>query len=89
MKFIVDKTEIKQFEDGMKYIAIYNKDNKEWYEELKKFKPDILKVMYNNKTRSRACRSAHSSGTSENSVSFQMNGSEDCRARMMRGSTAG
>lgn len=51
MKFIVDKTEIKQFEDGMKYIAIYDKDNKDWYEELKKFKSDTLKIMYNNKTR--------------------------------------
>ena len=51
MKFIVDKTEIKQFEDGMKYIAIYDKDNKDWYVELKKFKPDTLKVMYNNETR--------------------------------------
>lgn len=50
MKFIVDKTEIKQFEDGMKYIAIFDKDNKDWYEELKKFKTDTLKVMYNKET---------------------------------------
>ena len=47
MKFTVDRTEIKQFEDGMKYIAIFDKDNKDWYEELTKFKPDTLKVMYN------------------------------------------
>ena len=50
MKFIVDRTEVKQFEDGMKYIAIFNKDNKDWYEELKKFKTDTLKVMYNKDT---------------------------------------
>ena len=30
MKFIVDRTEAKQFEDGMKYIAIFDKDNKDW-----------------------------------------------------------
>ena len=46
-KFIVERTEIKQFEDGMKYIAIFDKDNKDWYEELKKFDKDTLKVMYN------------------------------------------
>lgn len=50
MKFIVERTEIKQFEDGMKYIAIFNKDNKDWYEELKKFDKDTLKVMYNADT---------------------------------------
>lgn len=50
MKFIVDRTEIKQFEDGMKYIAIFDKDNKDWYEELKKFDKDTLKVMYNKDT---------------------------------------
>ena len=50
MKFIVERTEIKQFEDGMKYIAIFDKDNKDWYEELQKFKPDTLKVMYNKDT---------------------------------------
>ena len=49
-KFIVDRTETKQFEDGMKYIAIYDKANKDWYEELQKFKPDTLKVMYNKDT---------------------------------------
>ena len=50
MKFTVDRTEIKQFEDGMKYIAIFDKYNKDWYEELTKFKPDTLKVMYNAET---------------------------------------
>ncbi len=50
MKFIVDRTEIKQFEDGMKYIAIFDKDNKDWYEELTKFNKDTLKVMYNKDT---------------------------------------
>lgn len=50
MKFIVDRTEVKQFEDGMKYIAIFDKDNKDWYEELKKFKTDTLKVMCNKET---------------------------------------
>ncbi len=50
MKFTVDRNEIKQFEDGMKYIAIFDKDNKDWYEELKKFDKDTLKVMYNKDT---------------------------------------
>lgn len=50
MKFEVDRTEIKQFEDGMKYIAIFDKDNKDWYEELKRFDKDTLKVMYNADT---------------------------------------
>ena len=49
-KFIVEKTEIKQLEDGLKYIAIYDKDEKDWYEELKKFNKDTLKVMYNKNT---------------------------------------
>ena len=50
MKFIVDRTEIKQFKDGMKYIAIFDNDNKDWYEELTKFNKDTLKVMYNKDT---------------------------------------
>lgn len=49
-KFIVERTEIKQFEKGMKYIAIFDKDDKDWYEELKKFDEDTLKVMYNADT---------------------------------------
>lgn len=50
MKFEVTKTEIKKLENGMEYIAIYDKDNKDWYEELKKFQKDTLKVMYNKET---------------------------------------
>ena len=50
MKFEVTKTEIKKLENGMEYIAIYGEDNKDWYEELKKFKKDTLKVMYNKET---------------------------------------
>ena len=50
MKFEVTKTEIKKLENGMEYIAIYDKDNKDWYEELKKFNKDTLKVMYNKET---------------------------------------
>lgn len=50
MKFIVERTEIKKLENGMEYIAIYDKDNKDWYEELKKFNKDTLKVMYNKET---------------------------------------
>ena len=50
-KFIVGRIEIKQFKDGMKYIAIYDKDNKDWYEELEKFDKDTLKVMYNKDTQ--------------------------------------
>ena len=49
-KFIVERVETKQLEDGAKYIAIYDKDNKDWYEELKKFDKDTLKVMYNKDT---------------------------------------
>lgn len=50
MKFEVAKTEIKKLENGMEYIAIYDKDNKDWYEELKKFQKDTLKMMYNKET---------------------------------------
>ena len=50
MKFIVERTEIKKLENGMEYIAIYDNDNKDWYEELKKFQKDTLKVMYNKDT---------------------------------------
>ena len=50
MRFIVEKTEIKTFEDGFKYIAILNKEGENWYEELKKFNADTLKVMYNKDT---------------------------------------
>ena len=50
MKFEVAKTEIKKLENGIEYIAIYDKDNKDWYEELKKFQKDTLKVMYSKDT---------------------------------------
>ena len=50
MKFTVEKTEIKTFEDGFEYIAIVSKEGKNWYEELKKFNADTLKVMYNKDT---------------------------------------
>ena len=47
MKFIVDRIEVLTLEDGFKYYGIFDKENKDWYEELKKFKDDTLKVMYN------------------------------------------
>lgn len=50
MKFTVDRTEIKQLEDSIKYIAIYDKDNKDWYGEQSKFADSTLKVMYNKDT---------------------------------------
>ena len=31
-KFEVDRTEIKKIENGMRYIAIYDKSNNDWYE---------------------------------------------------------
>lgn len=49
-KFTVDRIEIKQLEDGFKYYGIFDKENKDWYEELKKFDKDTLKVMYNKDT---------------------------------------
>lgn len=50
MKFIVDRVEIITLEDGFKYYGIFDKENKDWYEELKKFEKDTLKVMYNKDT---------------------------------------
>lgn len=50
MKFIVDRVELITLEDGFKYYGIFDKDNKDWYEELKKFDKDTLKVMYNADT---------------------------------------
>lgn len=50
MKFEVNEVKIIEEEDGMKYIAIFDEDNKDWYEELKKFDKDTLKVMYNADT---------------------------------------
>ena len=49
-KFEVDRTEIKKIENGMRYIAIYDKSNNDWYEELKKFEKSTLKIMYNKDT---------------------------------------
>ena len=45
-KFIVDKVELMEV-DGFKYYAIFDKDNKDWYEEQKNFKENTLKIMYN------------------------------------------
>ncbi|MDY2573609.1 MAG: DUF4376 domain-containing protein [Fusobacterium necrophorum] len=50
MKFVVDRTEIITEEDGFKYIAIFDKDNKNWYEEQKKFGQDTLKILYKKDT---------------------------------------
>lgn len=50
MKFIVERVELITLEDGFKYYGIFDKENKDWYEELKKFKSDTLKVMYNKDT---------------------------------------
>lgn len=50
MKFEVDEVRIIEEEDGFKYYGIFDKDNKDWYEELKKFDKDTLKVMYNKDT---------------------------------------
>ena len=50
MKFIVERTEVKQLDDGFKYYGIFDKDNKDWYEEQKNFKTDTLKIMYNKDT---------------------------------------
>ncbi len=45
-KFIVDKVELMKLEDGFKYYAIFDKDNKDWYDEQKYFKESTLKIMY-------------------------------------------
>ena len=50
MKFEVSEVKIIEMEDGFKYYGIFDKDGKDWYEELKKFKSDTLKVMYNKDT---------------------------------------
>lgn len=50
MKFIVDRVELITLKDGFKYYGIFDKENKDWYEELKKFSKDTLKVMYNKDT---------------------------------------
>lgn len=50
MKFEVNEVRIIEEEDGFKYYGIFDKGNKDWYEELKKFDKDTLKVMYNADT---------------------------------------
>ena len=50
MKFEVNEVRIIEEEDGFKYYGIFDKDGKDWYEELKKFKRDTLKIMYNKET---------------------------------------
>lgn len=50
MKFEVNEVKIIEEEDGFKYYGIFDKGNKDWYEELKKFDKDTLKVMYNKDT---------------------------------------
>ena len=51
MKFEVNEVKIIEEEDGFKYYGIFDKDNKDWYEELKKFDKNTLKVMYNKDTQ--------------------------------------
>ena len=46
MKFEVDRVELITLEDGFKYYGIFDKDNRNWYEELQKFDKETLKVMY-------------------------------------------
>ena len=43
-KFEVDKIEIKKIENSMQDIAIYDKSNNDWYEELKKFEKSIISI---------------------------------------------
>ena len=50
MRFEVSEVKIIEMEDGFKYYGIFDKDGKDWYEELKKFKRDTLKIMYNKET---------------------------------------
>ena len=50
-KFIVERVELITLEDGFKYYGIFDKENKDWYEELKKFDKNTLKVMYNKDTQ--------------------------------------
>lgn len=46
-KFIVNRVEIIETEEGMKYWGIFDKDGKDWYEEQKGFMENTLKIMYN------------------------------------------
>ena len=47
-KFVVDRVEVMETEEGMKYWGIFDEDNNNWYEEQKNFKENTLKIMYNN-----------------------------------------
>ena len=38
------------FGNTINYVGMYNEKGNIWYEELKKFKKDTLKIMYNNDT---------------------------------------
>ena len=49
-KFVVDRVEVMETEEGMKYWGIFDGNNKDWYEEQRNFKTDTLKVMYNKDT---------------------------------------
>lgn len=51
MKFEVNEVKTIKEEDGFKYYGIFDKNGKDWYEELKKFDKDTLKVMYNKDTQ--------------------------------------
>jgi hypothetical protein len=50
MKFEVNEVKIIEEEDGFKYYGIFDKNGKDWYEELKNFEKNTLKVMYNKDT---------------------------------------
>ena len=50
MKFEVNEVKTIEEEDGFKYYGIFDKNGKDWYEELKKFDKNTLKVMYNKDT---------------------------------------
>lgn len=51
-KFVVSKIEIKELNDGQKFIDIFDKENNNWYQEQVKFQNDTLKIMYDSKTYS-------------------------------------
>lgn len=49
-KFMVEKIEIRELEDGIKYIEIFDGDGNNWYDEQQNFQASTLKVMYNKDT---------------------------------------
>ena len=49
-KFVVDRIEVKETEDNVKYLAIFDKDGNDWYGEQNGFLKDTLKVMYNKES---------------------------------------